>query len=60
MLQPGRQVDLHQLVATFFEINAGHDCEVDCSSKVDQISITLILDIHLYFFCVGFFLFAFI
>jgi hypothetical protein len=58
VLQPGRQVDLHQLVTTFFEINAGHDREVDCSSKVHQISVTLILYIHLHFLGVGLFLLA--
>lgn len=46
-LQAGRQGNLHQFVATFFEIYTRHDRQVNCSAKIDKISIALILDVHL-------------
>lgn len=48
-LHAGWEVDLHELVTAFFKVNTRHDCQVDCPTKIDQVSIGLILDIHLLF-----------
>jgi hypothetical protein len=37
-------------VATFLEVDTGHDSQVDCPPEIDEICITLILDLHLSFF----------
>lgn len=41
------QRDLHQLMATFFKIYTRHDGQVDCASKINEVSVALIFDIHL-------------
>ena len=51
---PWWEVDFHEFVTAFFEVDAGHDGEVDGSSKIDKISVALVLDFHLPFFF-GFF-----
>lgn len=55
-LLPGGEIDLHELVHCFFGVGTGHDRKVDGSSKVYEISIRLILDLHRFRF--GFFLFV--
>lgn len=55
-LHASRQIDLHQLVTAFFKVDTGHDCQVDSSTKIDQVSVGLILNIHLLFFGIGFIL----
>jgi hypothetical protein len=47
-----RQIDLHELVAALFEINAGHDGQVDGSPQIDEIGVRLVFDIHLSIFFV--------
>jgi hypothetical protein len=59
-LHAGREIDLHQLVTAFFKVNTRHDCEVDCSPKIDQVSVGLILNIHLLFLGIRFILGALI
>lgn len=56
MFHASREIDLHQLVTTFFKVDTRHDCEVDRSTKIDQVSVGLILNIHLLFFSIGFIL----
>jgi hypothetical protein len=51
-LQTGRQVDLHQFVTAFFEVDAGHDRQVDRPAQIDQVGVALVLDIHLLLFLV--------
>lgn len=51
-LLAGRQIDLHEFVATLLKINAGHDREVDGSAEVDQVSVALVFNIHLTVFLV--------
>jgi hypothetical protein len=53
-LHTGRKVDLHQLVTAFFKVDTRHDRQVDRPTKVDQVCIGLILNIHLLFLGVRF------
>jgi hypothetical protein len=45
-LQSLGEIDFHQFVAAFFKVDAGHDRQVDCPSKIDQIRVALVFDIH--------------
>lgn len=40
------QLHFHQLVASFFEIQTRHDCQINRTSEVDEIGIGLVLDFH--------------
>jgi hypothetical protein len=59
-LHAGREIDLHQLVTAFFKVDTRHNCQIDCPTKIDQISVGLILNIHLLFLGIGFILGALI
>jgi hypothetical protein len=41
-----RELDLHQFVACFFEVETGHDGQIDGSSEVDKVRVRLVLDFH--------------
>jgi hypothetical protein len=45
-LQAGWEIDSHKLVTTFFKPRAALDCEVDRSSKIDQISISPVANLN--------------
>ena len=44
------KVDLHEFVAALFEINTGHNGQIDSPPQVDQIGVGLVLDVHLALF----------
>ncbi len=50
MLQAGRELDFHQLVAAFFWVDTGHDCQIDGLPQGNEISIALVLDLQGFFF----------
>lgn len=41
-----RQINLHQLVNSFFGVGARHNGEVNSPSQVDQVGVGLIFDLH--------------
>lgn len=53
-LHTSREVDFHQLVTAFFKVDTRHDCQIDRPTKVDQVSVGLVLNIHLLFLGIGF------
>jgi len=48
-------LDFHQFVACFFEVETGHDGQVDGSSEIDKVCVGLVLDFH-GAFLLGFFI----
>jgi hypothetical protein len=52
VLEAMREVDAHELVTTFFEAAAALDGEVYGSAKVDEVGISLILDVQLLLFLI--------
>jgi hypothetical protein len=50
-LHAGREIDLHQLVTAFFKVDTRHDCQVNRPTEIDEVSVGLVLDIHL--LCLG-------
>lgn len=49
MFQSRREIDAQQLVGTFLESTRRHDRQVDGTTKVDQVGVGRILDLHLLF-----------
>lgn len=41
-----RKLDFHQFVTRFFEIQAGHDGQVNGSAQIDKVGVGLILDFN--------------
>jgi len=41
------EIDLHEFVAAFFVVYGGHDCQVDCSTEIDDVGVCFVLDLDL-------------